>query len=182
MEKATESMIRNLQENTGKSMEEWIAILNEQALTRTSEKVDFLKTKHNLGHGYAGLIVYQAKVAAAGKVDSPEELLAKQFIGKENLKPIYDKILEEVRKFGDDVEVVPRNSYVSLRRNVQFAMLTPATKIRFDVALKFKEVVTDEILEALPTPGMCTHRIKLHTVEDISEKVIFWLKASYDRA
>ncbi len=175
-------MIRNLQENTGKSMEEWIEILNEQALTRTSEKVNFLKTQHGLGHGYAGLIVYQAKVALAGKEDSPEELIAKQFVGKEDLKPIYDKIVEEVLKFGDDVEIAPRNSYVSLRRNVQFAMLTPANKIRFDVALKFKEVVPDEILEVMPTPGMCTHRIKLKTLEDVTDKVLFWIKSAYDRA
>ena len=175
-------MIKNLQENTGKSMEEWITILNEQALLRTSDKVNFLKVQHSLGHGYAGLIVYQAKLASAGTEESPEELVTKQFIGKENLKPIYDKILEAVLKFGDDVEIAPRNSYVSLRRNVQFAMLTPATKIRFDIALKLKDVVPDEILEAMPNPGMCTHRISLKTEEDITDQVISWIKAAYERA
>jgi predicted transport protein len=175
-------MISNLQQKTGKSLAEWIEIINQQPFTKTSDKVKYLKSTFGLGHGYAGLIIYHAKVEAAGKSDNPEELLEKQYQGKEQLKPIYDKLLSEVIKFGADVEIAPKNSYVSLRRNVQFAMLTPATKVRFEVALKLKNQEPNGILEALPKNGMCTHRIKLSSVEDISNEVIGWLKAAYDKA
>lgn len=182
IEKAWESMISNLQKKTGKSLAEWIEIINQQPLTRTSDKVKYLKSAYGLGHGYAGLIIFHAKVEAAGKSDSPEELIEKQYQGKEQLKPIYDKLLSEVLKFGADLEIAPRNSYVSLRRNVQFAMLTPATKLRFDVALKLKNQEPDGILEALPRNGMCTHRIKLNSIEDITGEVINWLQAAYSQA
>lgn len=175
-------MISNLQQKTGKSLAEWIEIINEQPYTKTSDKVKYLKSAFGLGQGYAGLIIYHAKVEAAGKADSPEELVEKQYQGKEQLKPIYDKLLSELRKFGPDVEISPKNSYVSLRRNVQFAMLTPATKVRFDIALKLKNQEPMGILEALPKPGMCTHRIKLSSIEDINSEVLGWLKSAYDKA
>jgi len=175
-------MIINLQTKTGKSLEEWIEIINQQPLTKTSDKVKYLKTAFGLGQGYAGLIIYHAKIQAAGKADTPGQLVAKQYSGKEQLKPIYDKLLSEIQKFGNDIEVSPKNSYVSLRRNVQFAMLTPATKVRFEVALKLKNQEPNGILEALPKNGMCTHRIKLSSVEDISNEVLGWLKTAYDKA
>lgn len=182
VEKAWESMIAHLPQKTGKTLEEWIEIINHQPLTKTSEKVKYLKATFGLGQGYAGLIIYHAKIAAAGHADSAEELLEKQYIGKEHLKPIYDKLLSEVLKFGNDVEISPKNSYVSLRRNLQFAMLTPASKIRFDIALKLKNQEPEGILEALPASGMCTHRIKLGSLDDINDEVMAWLKAAYDKA
>ena len=175
-------MIENLPQKTGKTLEEWIKIINQQPLTRTSDKVKYLKTSFGLGHGYAGLIIYQAKVAAEGKAGTPEELIAKQYNGKEHLKPIYDMLVAEVKKFGRDVEIAPRNSYVSLSRNYQFAMLVPASKLRFEIALKLKNQEPIGILEAMPKPGMCTHRINLSSVEDINKEVLSWLKAAYDKA
>jgi len=182
IEKAWESMIANLQAKTGKTLEEGVEIIHQQPLTKNRDKVKYLRSAYGLGQGYAGLIIYHAKIAATGKADSPEELIAKQYSGKEHLKPIYDKLLKGVKKFGADVEVSPKNSYVSLRRNAQFAMLTPASQIRFDVAIKLKNQEPIGILEALPTSGMCTHRIKLSSIEDITSEVLNWLKAAYDKA
>lgn len=180
IEKAWQSMVNNLQARTGKTLEEWIEIINKQPFTRTSEKVNYLKKEFGIGQGYAGLIIYNAKIAVTGAPDTPEQLIEKQYLGKENLKPIYDKLVEIVRKFGDDVEVSPRNSYVSITRNTQFAMFTPATKIRFDVALKLKGQEPKGVLEALPSPGMCTHKIRVNSLEDITPEVIGWLKLAYD--
>ncbi len=175
-------MAHNLQEKTGKSMEEWVKIIDAQPLTMTSEKVKYLKKEYGLGHGYAGLIVYNSKIKAEGGPDTPEMLIEKQYAGKEQFKPIYDKLIKLVSEFGDDVEVLPRNSYVSLRREVQFAMLTPASKVRFDLALKLKDQPAEGILEALPTPGMCTHKIRINKLEAITPEVISWLKLAYDQA
>ncbi|PKN73693.1 MAG: DUF4287 domain-containing protein [Candidatus Cloacimonetes bacterium HGW-Cloacimonetes-3] len=182
MEKVWQSMENNLQAKTGKPLEEWIEIINKQPFTRTSDKVHYLKSEFGLGQGYAGLIIYKAKVAAAGAPDTPEQLIEKQYTGKENLKPIYDKLVEIVKKFGDDVEIAPRISYVSITRNTQFAMFTPATRIRFDVALKLKGQEPKGVLEALPSPGMCTHKIKVNSLEDITPEVIEWLQLAYSKS
>jgi predicted transport protein len=182
IEKAWQSMVNNLQAKTGKPLEEWIEIINKQPFTRTSDKVSYLKKEYGQGQGYAGLIIYHAKIALSGAPDTPEQLIEKQYLGKENLKPIYDKLVDIVSKFGEDVEIAPRNSYVSITRNTQFAMFTPATKIRFDVALKLKGQEPKGVLEALPSPGLCTHKIKVNSLEDITPEVIDWLKLAYDKA
>ncbi|GAB1467793.1 hypothetical protein MASR2M64_04790 [Candidatus Cloacimonadota bacterium] len=181
-EKVWTSMIQNVQLKTGKPLEEWIEIINKQPFTRTSDKVTFLRKEFGIGQGYAGLLIYHAKLAMEASPDTPEQLVDKQYSGKEELKPIYDKLIGIVRKFGDDVEISPKQSYVSLSRNTQFAMLTPASKIRFEVILKLKDQEPRGVLEALPTPGMCTHRIKLGTLEDVIKEVIDWMRLAYEKA
>jgi len=182
IDKAWQSMIQNLQKNTGKSMEEWISIIEAQPFTRTSEKVDFLKSEYGLGYGYAGLVIYHAKLAKTGAPDSPETLLEKQYKGKEHLMPIYNKLVEIIKSFGEDADLSPRNSYVSASRNTQFAMLVPASKTRFDLALKLKGQEPSGRLEALPKPGMCTHRITISSIEEIDQEVADWLLRAYQLA
>ncbi len=54
MEKA---MLKNMIDKTGKSIEEWISIVNEQNFVENKDIVNFLKTEHSVGHFYAHLIV-----------------------------------------------------------------------------------------------------------------------------
>ena len=58
MEKA---MMKNMIDKTGKSIEEWIGIVNEQQSITDNDIVNFLKEKHSLGHFYAHLIVRKSK-------------------------------------------------------------------------------------------------------------------------
>ena len=53
MEKA---MLKNMVEKTGKTIEEWIGIVNEQNFVENKDIVRFLKEKHAVGHFYAHLI------------------------------------------------------------------------------------------------------------------------------
>lgn len=182
VEKAWASMRANLVQKTGKSMDEWIKIIDAQPLTRTSDKVHYLKKEFGLGTGYAGLIIYESKASQDREAFAPAELLRKQYVGKETLKPIYDKLIDLVQTFGTDVEIAPRNSYVSIRRKVQFAMFQPATKVRFDIMLKLRGQESSGVLEALPKPSLCTHRIKLGAVEEITEEVLAWLRKAYEQA
>ena len=53
MEKA---MLENMVEKTGKTIEEWIGIVNEQNFVENKDIVRFLKEEHAVGHFYAHLI------------------------------------------------------------------------------------------------------------------------------
>ena len=55
------AMIKNMIGKTGKSLEEWIAIVEKQNFSKHKEQVTFLKEKHSLGHFYAHLIVRKSK-------------------------------------------------------------------------------------------------------------------------
>lgn len=54
MEKA---IIRNLPEKTGRSLEEWIAVLKESGLSEKRELKDLLKKTHGVGHFQTQTIV-----------------------------------------------------------------------------------------------------------------------------
>ena len=58
MEKA---MLKNMTEKTGKSIEEWICIINEKKLIKKSKVVNFLKEEYSIGHFYAHLIAKRTK-------------------------------------------------------------------------------------------------------------------------
>ena len=51
------AMIRNLPEKTGKSLEEWCAILSDSGLSEKSSMKKHLKETHGVGHFQAQTIV-----------------------------------------------------------------------------------------------------------------------------
>ena len=91
-------------------------------------------------------------------------------------------MLSEVLKFGKDVEVAPKNTYVSLRRKKQFAILNPATKTRFEIGINLKGQEPQGKLQAEKPNSMCSHKINLTDINDIDKEVIEWIKTSYDNA
>ncbi len=66
IDKATQTMIENLHKNTGKTIEQWIAIVNKENFAKHGDMVKFLKEKHSLTHGFANLIAHKAKGSDAG--------------------------------------------------------------------------------------------------------------------
>ncbi|MGI8581003.1 MAG: DUF4287 domain-containing protein [Chitinophagaceae bacterium] len=183
MDKGTQTMIDNLQKNTGKTLEQWIEIVNKQKNLKHGEIIKFLKEQHSLTHGFANLIAHKAKGTDAGSASNEDDLITKQYQGKENLKPLYDKLIVEIQKFGKDVEIAPKNAYVSLRRKKQFAILQPATKTRFEIGINLKGEAQKGKLEAINSVNaMCSHKINLTDIKDIDTEVIQWLKTAYDNA
>ena len=182
MDKATLTMIENLQKNTGKSLEQWIEIVKSQNFAKHGEIIKFLKEKHNLTHGYANLIAHKAKSSDADSADDKEDLIKQQYHGKEHLKPLYEKLLTEIQKFGNDIELAPKKTYVSLRRKKQFATLNPATQTRFEIGINLKGQSATGILLADKPNSMCSHKIIIDNTKDINKEVMDWIKKAYENA
>ena len=179
---AMDSQIKNLEEKTGKKLDEWIRLVNSSGLQKHGEMVTMLKEKHGMGHGYANMLVHLAKQSHAG-FSEEETLVNEQFKGKEAMRPWYESILKEVRSFGEDVAVSPKKAYVSLRRKKQFAILQPSTKTRFDIGLNLKAATPGGGLEdAGSWNSMCKYRVKIESENDISPDVIGWLRQAYEEA
>ena len=58
MEKA---MLKNMIKKTGKSIENWITIVNRENFVENKDIVKFLKEEHSVGHFYAHLIAKKSK-------------------------------------------------------------------------------------------------------------------------
>lgn len=182
MDKATQTMIENLHKNTGKTLQQWIDIVKKQNFSKHGEIIKFLKEQHDFTHGFANLVAHKANETDAGSAENQVDLILKQYQGKEHLKAFYDKLMSEISKFGKDIEIAPKTSYVSLRRKKQFATLKPATKTRFEVGINLKGQEPTGKLEAEKPNAMCSHKINLIDINDINKEVIQWIKAAYDNA
>ena len=182
VEDSVDKMIANLPEKTGKSIDQWTKVLGAMKLEKHSEVVNFLKTKHGVGHGYANLIAHSVK--GGGALTYGDDAVGEQYKGpKAALRPIYDAIVAEVTKFGGDVEISPKKANVSLRRSKQFALLQPSTATRFDVGINLKGEMPAGRLEASGSfSAMVSHRVRLESLKDVDKQLVGWLKKAYDAA
>ena len=183
MDQGTQTMIENLYKNTGKTLEQWIDTVKKENFEKHGEIIRFLKEQHSLTHGFANLIAHKAKGSDAGSAENQDDLITKQYQGKEHLKPLYEKVITEIQKFGKDIEIAPKNAYVSVRRKKQFAILQPATKTRFEIGINLKGQEPTGKLEAISgSNAMCSHKINIATPEDIDKEVLDWIKQAYNKA
>lgn len=182
MDKATQTMIDNLHKNTGKTLEQWINIVKKQNFVKHGEIIKFLKEQHEFTHGFANLVAHKANETDAGSAENQDDLISKQYKDKEHFKPIYDKLIAEILTFGNDIEIAPKNTYVSLRRKKQFAVLNPATKTRFEIGINLKGQEPTEKLEAEKPNSMCSHKIKIADINKIDTEIINWIKTAYEKA
>jgi hypothetical protein len=179
MEKTLQTMLDNLPEKTGKSLVEWKLILNEKSFEKHSDGVKYLKTEHNVTHGFANTIVTLSKEDNL----SSEDLVDAQYNGKENLIPIYKELIVYVKSLGTDVTITPKKESVSIIRKRQFILIKPATKTRIDLGFKIKDKSTTERLEdSGPFGTMCTHRVKISKLEEIDNELKGWIKEAYQKS
>ena len=179
MEKALQTMINNMPEKTGKSLDEWKKILKQKVFEKHSHAVKYLKSEFGVTHGFANTIVTLSKEEHT----SEEDLVSSQYDGKESLYPIYTKLVEVIAKFGDDIKITPKKSSVSIIRKRQFLLIKPATKTRIDLGFKLPNKPTNDRLEnSGPFGTMCTHRVKLSQIEEIDNELIQWMQEAYDES
>lgn len=178
-EEMAATMIANLPEKTGKPLAEWQAIVAASGLEKHGQIVKLLKTEHGMTHGFANLVAHKSLTASA-PAPTGDDLVAAQYAKKQDLRPIYDALVEQVRHFGDDVELAPKKSYVSLRRNKQFGLIQPSTKTRIDVGIQLKGEAPTQRLEILG--GMVSHQVRITSQDDIDDELIGWLRRAYDAA
>jgi len=180
----TQTMIKNMPEKTGKSLEAWFDLIEKRNLSTHSEIMTLIKGDHGVTHGFANTISLLFRQKAAGGPPTVEALIAAQYEKKPQHKPIYDHLVSEVSQFGSDVEIAPKKAYVSIRRRKQFAIIQPSTKTRMDLGLNLDPEMpsTELLIKGDKWSGMCSHRIEIHTIEEITPEVIDWLRKAYNRA
>lgn len=176
-------MEQNLPEKTGKSLQEWKALLATKNFAKHGEIMSFLKGEMGITHGYANFIAMKFRKADAGSVANKDDLVTDQYKGKESLRPILDELQKYILTLGDDVEIAPKKASVSFRRKRQFALLQPSTKTRVDLGLKFNDRAHgDRLGPSGPFGTMCTHRIQLQDVVQVDSELLTWVKEAYNEA
>ena len=179
-----QTMIDYMPVKTGKTLQEWFQVLSSSGLEKHGELMKVLKVEYGLTHGFANMITLLYRQQAEGGSPPEEDLLAAQYSGpKAAMRPVFDAVLAAVGTLGQDVEIAPKKTYISLRRKKQFAILQVSSKERVDLGLNLKGVPAGGRLEGGQVfGGMCTHLVRLNSVEDVDAEVTAWLRSAYDRA
>ena len=189
VDEGLEAQIRNIEQQYGKSLNVWIAIVKESGLTKHTDMVAMLKSQYGMSHGSAHRVALKAREADAVSIAkaagaSGRDPAALLYSGKKaGLKPLHDALMTAITTFGDDIELAPKKGYMSLRRRKQFAMIQPTTGTRIDLGLILKDVPATERLESAASfNALFTHRVRVNTINDVDAQVIAWLKQAYDLA
>lgn len=182
MDAATKTMIQNIEQKTGQSIDHWLTLVRAQGDRKHGELVTMLKSDHGFTHGYANLVVHLARGGVEQTAESGDELVDAMFAGKKSgLRPIYDRLRQAILSLGSGVEVAPKKTYVSFRRKTQFALAQPTTPSRLDVGLKLKGVAPSGRLESSAGfSAMCTHRVRVDSPEQVDDELLGWVRQAYD--
>lgn len=178
-----ETSLRNLQERTGKTLQQWIAFLKKHGPTDEKERREWLKAEHGLTTNYCWWIAERAEGRGAPADYDPDAYVEEMFQGKEQLRPLYDRLLKFGLGLGADVKACPCQTIVPLYREHVFAQLKPTTKTRLDLGLCLRNIETPERL--IDTGGQTkgdriTHRIPIAALEEIDEEVEYWFRWAYE--
>lgn len=184
VDKALETQLKNIQTRCGKSLDELYDIIRKSGLAKHGEIRDMLKRDLSMGHGDANTLVHTYLNAGSPSASDAGsgDVLDQIYTGpKAALRPIHEKVMEAVTKFGE-FEIAPKKGYVSLRRKKQFAMVGPATNTRVEVGLNMKGVKGTDRLNELPPGQMCQYKVKLTDAQEVDQELLDWIRQAYDSA
>jgi hypothetical protein len=182
--------IAALPEKTGRTLEQWLQLIQKEGPPTEKERREWLKKKYELGTNSAWWLAERAE--GKGTWDSDPDTYLEAAVGfvedmftgsKAGLRPIYDELLRIGLKIGKDVKACPCKTIVPLYRNHVFAQLKPTTRPRLDLGLALKD--TKATSRLIDTGGRAkgdriTHRIPITTLDEIDDEVKRWLKVAYD--
>jgi hypothetical protein len=182
--------IADLPKKTGKTLEEWIALVQASGLATTAERRNWLKSEHGLGTNSAWWIADRAEGKGeedgdpAAYLKAAVQYVEAMYAGpKSGLRPIYEELVKLAKQLGDDVKVCPCQTIVPLYRHHVFGQLKPTTRTRLDLGFALKDAKPKGRL--VDTGGLAkgdriTHRIPLTKVEEIDDEVKHWLQTAYE--
>lgn len=177
-----EAVIRNLPAKTGKTLAQWVELVKREGPADRKARVAWLKEVHKLGHVQASVVVEEAERPAGYVPPTPEALVDAQYSGpKAALRPIYEALLEAVAALGPEAVVDPRQTYVTLRRRRQFAVIQPTTRTRVDLFLVLPGVAYGGRLQpsGKEADDRLTHKVALTAPSQVDDEVRAWLAAAF---
>lgn len=188
----TQKWVAELKGKTGRSLEEWLALIKKEGPATEAERRDWLKKKHGLGTNSAWWLA-ERSVGKGGEVDSEEAYLhaAETYVdemfagGKAALRPLYDALLDAGLGIGPEAKACPCKTIVPFYRNHVFAQIKPTTQTRIDLGFCFLKLGKKPPKRFIDTGGekkgdRITHRVEITAPAQIDAEVKRWLKTAYD--
>lgn len=184
MDKALQTQIANIEQRTGRSIDELVTLARKSGLEKHGQVRDMLKQDLGMGHGDANVVahlLFNPEPAGDAAPDAGAAADAIYSGPKAGLRPVHDAVMAAVAKFGP-FEIAPKKAYLSLRRKKQFAMVGPATKTQVEVGFNLKGVPGTDRLVAQAPGGMCQYKVRLSEAAEVDGDLVAWLRQAYDQS
>lgn len=99
------------------------------------------------------------------------------------MKPIFDKLEQEVNKFGSDIRIYAKKYYIAFKRTYMFAVINNYIE-RIDISFTLDKNVVSNRLKETSSYGWSrfSHFVTINKIEDIDQELVGWLKNSYEQA
>jgi hypothetical protein len=182
VEQGLQTQLRNIEATYGRSIDEWVDLVESRGLRRHGEIVAMLKNEYGMAHGAANRVALVALDQLDGHPKSAnpvDDLIAGR---PAHVQAIVELVLAAIDRLGSDVGIAPKKGYVSLRRRVQFGMIQP-TASYVNVGLVLRGVaVTDRLESAASFNALFTHRVRVKSVDDVDADFKHWLERAYQAA
>jgi hypothetical protein len=184
--------VNELKDKTGRTLEEWTALIRKQAPRELPARRDWLKTKHKLGTNTAWWLAERADGQPTWD-ESPESYLAyapkyvdEMYAGKRAaLRPLNDALMRLAAEIAPDVKFCPCKTMVPVYRKHVIAQIKPASNTRIDFGLSLGPTVpfTARLKDTggIKRKDRITHKIEISSEKDINADLRKWLKAAYQR-
>ena len=186
----TQKWVSTLKDRTGRSLDEWLLLLQESGPKSEKEQRQWLRREYKMGMNSAFWIAERAS-GKADELSDPqtylreaEQFVEKMYSGKKaDLRPLYDKLLALGLSMGRDVRACPCETMVPLYRRHVFAQIKPSTQTRIDMGFALGAIKAEGRL--IDTGGYAkkdriTHRIAISVPADIDSEVKRWLRVAYE--
>jgi hypothetical protein len=180
-----ESSIANLPKKTGKTLEQWLAIVKKSGPPTEKERREWLKKEYGFTTNYASWVAERAegRGSFADQYD-PDAYVEGLFAGPKTVfRSAYEAILAFGFKLGKDVKVCPCQTMIPFYRKHVFAQVKVPNRSRLDLGYALKDTPVRGSL--IDTGGFAkkdriTHRIEIVTLTDFDDEAKMWMRTAYE--
>lgn len=183
--------IQTLPEKTGRSLDEWMALIQHEGPASELERRDWLKTEYKLGTNTAWWLAERSVGKGAeentpeGYLKAAEQYVVEMFAGaKAGLRPLYEALLHLGLDFAPDVKACPCKTIVPFFRNHVIAQIKPSTRTRIDLGFALGDTkATGRLIDTggFAKKDRITHRTEIKSLSDIDAEVKYWFQIAYER-
>ena len=179
-----QEFIQTAKVKTGKSLDEWLAIVKLTGYTKQMEILNWLKKDHQLNHMQAqfvaGIYLNNGNVVYQNEGDLLDNQLAKC----EAMRPLFEVLSSKILEQFPETQLIAKKTYVSFTAQREFGAINIKPKeIRLGLDLG-DEPLTDVLQKAKlsgPMPRI-SHMIVLTNLDELNQKVSDYLAKSYYRS
>jgi predicted transport protein len=174
-----EAILRNLEEKTGKTLEQWISIVKKSKLSDKKSVMDFLKITHGVGHFQAQKIV--ERLEGKDAYENTDDFIPALFNTPDLLKT-YKKIENTISKFGKDVRIQPCKTYIPFYRKNQFAIVKVSKDKKVIIGLNLADNFSHERFKKSKTGGSerINFQTKMNKIAEFDNELIEVIKSAYN--